>query len=223
MRRPSVGRIDAAAAASRSASSACSARDADFGKPLLPFRPHRRVGRRKRPVVEQRLDVQHRPAHQDRHLSAGGDRLDVGGGGVLVARDGRGLGDVEHVELVMRDAAALRDGQFRGADVHSAVELHRVGVDDFRAVHRRAALRRRGPAATCRCRSGPTIASGLTAARHRRSTRRRRAPPVELLGRPRRRLGQTRQHSERHPPHDLPGSRVSAATSPQASASSRAS
>ena len=62
-----------------------------------------------------------------------GDRLDVGGGVLLVTRDGRGLGDVEDVELVMRDAAALRDGQFRGADVHAAVELHRVGVDDFRA------------------------------------------------------------------------------------------
>ena len=24
------------------------------------------------------------------------------------------------------------DGQFRGADVHAAVELHRVGVDDLR-------------------------------------------------------------------------------------------
>ena len=32
----------------------------------------------------------------------------------------------------MRDAVALRDGQFRGADVHAAVELHRVGVDDLR-------------------------------------------------------------------------------------------
>ncbi len=32
---------------------------------------------------------------------------------------------------MVRDAAALRYGQFRRADVHAAVELHRVGVDDF--------------------------------------------------------------------------------------------
>ena len=84
-------------------------------------------------VVEQRLDVQHRPAHQHRNPPPGRDRLDVGGGGLLVTRDSRGLGDVEDVELMMRDAVTLCDGQFCGADVHAAVELHRVGVDDFRA------------------------------------------------------------------------------------------
>ena len=104
---------------------------ADLGEPLLPFRPHRGVGRRERPVVEQRLDVQHRAAHQHRNLAARGNRLDLGGGVLLVARDRRGRGDVEDVELVVRDAAALRDGQFRRADVHAAVELHRVGVDDL--------------------------------------------------------------------------------------------
>ena len=62
-----------------------------------------------------------------------GDGLDVGGGGLLVARDGRGLGDVEHVELVVRDAAALGDGELGGADVHAAVQLHGVGVDDLAA------------------------------------------------------------------------------------------
>lgn len=51
----------------------------------------------------------------------------------LVAGDGRGLGDVEDVELVVRDAAAGVDGQLGGADVHPAVELHRVGVDDLGA------------------------------------------------------------------------------------------
>ena len=38
------------------------------------------------------------------------DGLDVGGGGLLVSGDGRGLGDVEDVELVVRDAAPLGGG-----------------------------------------------------------------------------------------------------------------
>ncbi len=144
MRRPSVGRIDAAAAGSRSAELGVQGAGADLGEPLLPLRPHRGIGRRERPVVEQRLDVEHRTADDDRHRAARGDRLDVGGGGLLVARHGRGRGDVEDVELVVRDAATLRDGKFRGADVHAAVELHRVGVDDLR-FRRRAAPQRQGP------------------------------------------------------------------------------
>ena len=34
---------------------------------------------------------------------------------------------------MMRYATALLDRQFRSADVHSAIELHRVGVHDFPA------------------------------------------------------------------------------------------
>ena len=108
-------------------------RDADLGEPGLPPGPHLRVGGRERPVVEQRLDVEHRAADDDRHRSARRDRLDVGGGGLLVAGDGRGLGDVEHVELVVRDAAPFAGRQLGGADVHAAVELHRVGVHDLAA------------------------------------------------------------------------------------------
>jgi len=66
------------------------------------------------------------------HGTARRDRLDVGRGSALIAGDGRGLGDVEDVELMVRDAAALFDRQLGGADVHAAIELHRVGVDDFR-------------------------------------------------------------------------------------------
>ena len=41
--------------------------------------------------------------------------------------------DVEHVELVVRDASTLGRRQLGGADVHAAVQLHRVGVDDLAA------------------------------------------------------------------------------------------
>jgi len=95
------------------------------------------------------LDVQHRPADDQRHRPAAEDGLDVVGGGTLIAADRRGLGDVEHVELVMRNPAPLGNRQFRGADVHPAVELHGVGVDDLTAepfgqVQRQGTLARPG-------------------------------------------------------------------------------
>ena len=50
---------------------------------------------------------------------------------------------------MVRDAAALGAGQLGGADVHAAVDLHRVGVDDLAAeplgeVERQAGLAGRG-------------------------------------------------------------------------------
>ncbi len=86
-----------------------------------------------------------------------GDGLDVGGRGLLVAGDGRGLGDVEDVELVMRDAATLGRGQLRGADVHAAVELHGVGVHDLARPTRSATA---SASADFPVPVGPTIAIG---------------------------------------------------------------
>src|SRR5699024_12670341 len=42
-------------------------------------------------------------------------------------------GDVEDIDEMVRDPAPLLDRQFRGADVHAAIELHRVRVDDLPA------------------------------------------------------------------------------------------
>ena len=68
---------------------------------------------------------------------------------LLIPADRRGLRDVEDVELVVRDPPPLGDRQFRGADVHAAVQLHGVGVDDLaaeplRQVQRQRALARAG-------------------------------------------------------------------------------
>ena len=51
----------------------------------------------------------------------------------LELRHRRGLAHVEHVEQVVGDAAALGGGELRRTDVHAAVDLHRVGVDDLAA------------------------------------------------------------------------------------------
>ena len=76
--------------------------------------------------------VEHGAAHDDRYRAAGRNRFDVRRGGALITGDGRGLGDIKDVELMMRDATARFDGQLGGADVHAAIELHRVGVHDLR-------------------------------------------------------------------------------------------
>ena len=133
MRRPSVGRIDDGGVGVDLSQLLVQRADPDLGESPLPSGPHGRVGGRECPLVEQRLDVHHRTADHDRHRTTARDGLDVGSGRLLVAGDGRGLGDLEDVELVVRDAAALGDGQFRGADVHPAVQLHGVGVHDLAA------------------------------------------------------------------------------------------
>ena len=104
-----------------------------LGQPLLPARSHRRVGGREGPPVQHRLDVEHGAADDDRHRAARRDGLDVGYGSLLVARHGRGFGDVQNVEPVVRDAAPVGDRQLGGADVHAPVLLHGVGVDDLPA------------------------------------------------------------------------------------------
>ena len=49
----------------------------------------------------------------------------------LVRREAGLLGDVQDVELVVGHAPALLDGELGRADVHAAIELHRVGADDL--------------------------------------------------------------------------------------------
>ena len=83
----------------------------------------------------------------------GRDPLDVPGGVALIARDGRRLGDVQHVELVVGYPVTLGDRQLRGPDVHPAVELHGVGIHDLDGGLRRSIFRPPpAPAPTFRCR-----------------------------------------------------------------------
>ena len=97
----------------------------------LPPRPDLRVGRRQVPGVEQRLDVHHRPTDDDGGASPGTDVVDDGDGGVPVGGDRGGVRDLQDVEEMVRDAAAPVHRQLRGTDVHTAVELHRIDVDDL--------------------------------------------------------------------------------------------
>ena len=224
MRRPSVGRIEAAASASTRASSSMQRRrrrSRPAAAPIWPARPGRWPGNAHSSSSDWMYIID--PPTMIGTAPRPAMRLDVGGGGLLIAGDGRRLGDVEHVELVVRDAATLGDRQLRGADVHAAVELHGVGVHDLAAEPVRPPP---APAPTCRCRSGRrsrAAVSWLPDAGEIADAVGRAA--IELLGRP---LVRTRSRSARPAPGRRPGrrsasgSRVSAAASPAASASSSA-
>ena len=99
--------------------------------PLLQLGADRGVRAGEVEPVEQRPHVEPRPADDDAPPSAGGDRRQVRAPRRLVPRDRGVLGDVEDVELVVRDPAPLLRRQLGGADVHAAVELHGVGIDDL--------------------------------------------------------------------------------------------
>ena len=102
---------------------------------LLQPPPDAQVGGRDLEPVERRTHVEAGAADQQGVPPAPGDRGEVGPGAGLVCRDAGLLGDVEHVELVVRDAAALAHRQLGRADVHAAVELRGVGADDLAAQH----------------------------------------------------------------------------------------
>ena len=133
MRLPSVARIDEAAAGSTRTSSSCSA-----AAPISASRcSHlaRTAGSVAGNSHSSSSDWMYiiEPPTMIGTRPGGRDALHIGGGVLLVPRDGRRLGDVQHVELVVWDSAAFCDGKLRGPDVHPAVELHGVGVHDLSA------------------------------------------------------------------------------------------
>ena len=110
-------------------------------------------------VVERAAQVQPGAADEDRQRGRGRrSRRCTARASCLVLGDRGGLLHRPDVEQVMRDAAPLGLGQLRGADVHAAVELHRVGVDDLAA--------ERSASATAR--SDLPVAVGPTTAMTRR-------------------------------------------------------
>ena len=107
--------------------------DTDLLEPPFVAGPHFRVGVGDAPPVDQGLDVHHGPAAEDRHVAPVADPGDLPLGLVPEVRDTRGVGDIEDVESVVRDAAPLIQRQLGGPDLHAAVLLHRVTVHDLAA------------------------------------------------------------------------------------------
>ena len=140
-----------------------------------------------RQAFAQRLEVQHRPADEQREVAARRDpahrRERVG----AEPRGGVGRGRIEDVDQMMRHARALGRGRLGGPDVHAAVDLRRVDGDDL---DREPARQRRGE-------------RRLAARRRTHDQHRRRRPVVaeggELTGLP------SRQNRARGSPLGRPG------------------
>ena len=115
---------------------------------LFEVGAHQRIRRRDVEDVERGAHVQARTADDDGAPAAREDGGDVGARPLLEASDRRLVEDVERVDLVMRDAPTLVRRELGRPDVHAAVELGGVGVDDLAAetlgeVERQVALARR--------------------------------------------------------------------------------
>jgi hypothetical protein len=101
----------------------------------LERRPQRWVGAGEAQVVERRPQVEPRPADEHRHDAAREQVVDDLPAQRLVRRRRRGDRHRPDVEQVVRTPPRSCGGSLAGADVHAAVELHGVGVDDL-AAHR---------------------------------------------------------------------------------------
>ncbi|SIK34017.1 Uncharacterised protein [Mycobacteroides abscessus subsp. abscessus] len=66
-------------------------------------------------------------------MSARADVVDRRDGAFLIGRDRGCLGHVKHVEHVVNETPPLAFRHLGGADIHTAIQLHRVGIDDLPA------------------------------------------------------------------------------------------
>ena len=113
------------------------------GRPGRPRRARPRargdrlVGAGELEPVQDGPRVERRPADEHRHPRARRAPRDAVAGPPWNCATVAGSSHIEQVEQVVGDAAPLGSGRLRGADVHAAIDRHRVGVDDL-AVSRRA-------------------------------------------------------------------------------------
>ena len=107
-------------------------------------------------AVEQRLEVEHRAADQERDRAARADRRDRRIGIGDEARRRIALGRIDDVDQVVRHRGALARARLGGADVHAAIDERRVDADDLDRMARRERRgdRQRGGALARRGRSG---------------------------------------------------------------------
>lgn len=106
---------------------------APFGQFRLQAGAHLRVGAGEVQGVDGTAYVQAGAADQDRGAALGEQPVDLGAGQPLVLGDAGGPCDVPDVQEAVRYALLLLGREFGGADVHAAVELHGIGVDDLAA------------------------------------------------------------------------------------------
>ena len=93
--------------------------------------PDGRVGAREFQHVQGGADVEPGAAGQDGAFAACVDAGDEFPGLLLEVRDAGFLGHIQDVQEMVWHSPAFGPGDLGGTDVHAAVELHGIGVDDL--------------------------------------------------------------------------------------------
>lgn len=97
----------------------------------LEASPHLGIRAREFEFIEDRSGVERRPAHEDRRDSSGPAIGDDLASHPLELRNAGDVANIGDVDQMMRDATALLERQLCSADIHSPIDLHRIGVDDL--------------------------------------------------------------------------------------------
>ena len=90
-----------------------------------------RVGGKRVEAVEQRAQVHAAAANHQRQPAAGLNIRYCRLGQLDKTKDIDGLGDVQHVNQVVRDFPLFLGGGLGRSDVQAAVKLHGIGADDL--------------------------------------------------------------------------------------------
>lgn len=99
----------------------------------LQLRPYVGVGAGKVQIIKRGTQIQTGTAHHDRRAAAIEDVIQAGPRYALVGSNGCRLGDVEDIQKVVWDTSLLLGTEFRRADVHPSIQLHRICVDHLAA------------------------------------------------------------------------------------------
>jgi hypothetical protein len=98
---------------------------------ILKLLPQRRICSGEFQDVQRRAHVQPGTPGEDGAFAACVDVRDGGPCLLLEPGDAGFLGHIQDVQEMVPHSPAFGQGDFRRADVHAAVELHGIGVDDF--------------------------------------------------------------------------------------------
>ena len=105
---------------------------ADFGELVFDLLAQLPVGGRAvEQAAEQTLEIERRAADEEDLFAAGVDLGHRGGGRFDVLGDAVLVGRLDDVEQMMRHGGAVCGRRLGGADVHAAIDRHRVERDDF--------------------------------------------------------------------------------------------
>ncbi|CAM2152120.1 hypothetical protein PT2222_270122 [Paraburkholderia tropica] len=109
----------------------------------VELRAHGGIGARQ--IVQtlcERLVVEHRAAHEQRHVAPRDDLARYAQRVGAKVGGGIGIGRIDDIDQMMRRRRAFFRARFRGADIHLAIDERRIDADDLDRAALRGHLRR---------------------------------------------------------------------------------